>query len=98
MESTHLTASERELILLAETEKQKAQPALSFYIIGMVFVAWYLGSSLTAFLAHGRQHFFEFFGSTAIVVCFFGLLYEHTKFQKRALSLIQKLSTAQEDV
>jgi hypothetical protein len=63
-----------------------------FYAAGIVFCAFHYGRSINEFFAEGRQHTFELFGSTAIIVCFMGLLYEHTKLQRLASSLIRKLA------
>jgi hypothetical protein len=93
MDRDNLTAREREILMAAEmSPKRKSTVLMAFYFAGIVFCAFYFGRSVTDLLAEGGQHTFKMFGSTAIIVCFMGLLYEHSKFQKQAFSLIRKLS------
>ncbi len=93
MEQEGLTVKERQILLVAESSANRRSTWYrAFYFTGIAFCAFYLGSSVTDVLGQGGQHTFELVKSTVIIACFMGLLYEHTKFQREAFSLIRKLA------
>lgn len=88
-----LTVKEREILLAAEqSSSRESMLSMLLYGAGIAFCAFYFLQSIAEFFAGGRSSTFEVFSSTFIAICFAGLLYEHTKFQRQAFSLIRKLA------